>query len=865
MKKIFTLFSFIIIIFFVGFAKEIDKETAKNVGSFFLQNHTNSALFKSSFELELVYTLSAQNFSDKKNNNDETPYLYVFNTNNHGFVIVSADDRVSPILAYSDEVLFNRNDIPKAVAKWLEQYKNEIRFAIENNIPATEEIQDEWRFLIYNIPPSITKGIESVDPLAQAKWDQGTFYNSLCPGNSVVGCVATAMGIIMKYWNYPPAGSGFHSYNHNNFGTISANFGNSTYNWNSMPNSLNAPNNEVATISFHLGVSVNMDYSPQVSNAYVISSASPIQNCSEYALKTYFGYKNTMQGIQRQFYGQNEWIGILKNELDNERPILYAGFGSGGGHAFVCDGYDANNFFHFNWGWGGAFDGYFTVNALNPDGLGIGGGTGGYNSGQQALIGIEPPSNNQIVDNDIVLNNFLLPSSNSISYGQGFNVSTNVLNAGSSNFSGDFGLAVFDQNLTFIDFVDVFANTNLLSGNTYNNNLIFQTSGLLSMLPGVYYLSLYYKPNGENWKQVGDNGSFTNVATMNVFYSSNIELNADMNVSPGAENIVAGQAISVNLNIINDGSTTFFGQYGLGLYNADGSLAQEIQLINENNGLQPNFTYLDPFLTFSNSSVNVAPGNYLMALQHNQNNSGWFLSGSSYYQNPIRVKVIAAPLGPDQYEPNNTAGAAYVFPVNFSGNQANIKTSGANLHIESDYDFYKISLPSGEPYTISARLHDSYNSGDGNTYSVDALFSYSTNGTDWSDIYDDVMPNNIVLENGGDLYFHVAPYFVGYTGTYALELNVSKGITNISQISEVDLVSIYPNPAKDILMVDSRNLEITAFEVIDIKGKTLLKQSSLNEFSFSPSIDVSSLSEGLYIVRLLSESGWISKKIIIGQ
>jgi hypothetical protein len=219
----------------------------------------------------------------------------------------------------------------------------------------------------------------AVSPLVQTKWDQSPYYNNLCPYDNskgertVTGCVATAMAQVMNYWEYPKKGTGFHSYNHSKYGTLNANFGSTTYDWANMPNELTSSSstvqkNAVATLMYHCGVSVDMDYnvsSEGGSGAYVISSRSPVTHCTEYALKTYFGYKTSIQGVQKADYTTTNWKNLLKAELDASRPIVYAGFGDGG-HCFVCDGYDNNDYFHFNWGWGGLYDGYFALNALIP-------------------------------------------------------------------------------------------------------------------------------------------------------------------------------------------------------------------------------------------------------------------------------------------------------------------------------------------------------------------------------------------------------------------------------------------------------------------------------------------------------------------
>ena len=155
--------------------------------------------------------------------------------------------------------------------------------------------------------------------------------------------------------------------------TLSANFGGTYYNWNAMPTYVNNPNEAVAELMYHCGVAVEMGYGPTVSGSYVIEDITPsIEQTCENAYKTYFGYNpDTLEGIIRSYTDQNgnlvenysdsEWINLMKDELNNSRPIQYAGFGGGGGHTWVCDGYDSNDFFHMNWGWGGAIRWIFFI------------------------------------------------------------------------------------------------------------------------------------------------------------------------------------------------------------------------------------------------------------------------------------------------------------------------------------------------------------------------------------------------------------------------------------------------------------------------------------------------------------------------
>ena len=862
MKKIYTLL-LLLLLTAIGYGKQVDVNTAKNIAQAFL-SASNNSLLKSAANLQLVYSAGSGSGTAALPVQPSV-YYYVFNAAQQGFVIVAADDAATPVLGYSDRGAFDPANVPPNVAKWMEGYKSEIRYLVEHNIKPTREIEEQWLQLKRGEVKSTSgeSSVTAVGPLMQTRWNQSPYYNAMCPGGSVTGCVATAMAQVMKYWNYPATGSGFHSYNHSRYGTLSANFGSTTYQWANMTNTLSSANNAVATLMYQVGVSVDMDYSPESSGAYVISAQSPVTNCAEYALKTYFGYKSTLKGVQRSSYTQTQWMNLLKAELDAGRPVLYAGFGSGGGHCFVADGYDVNSYFHFNWGWGGAYDGFFQVNALNPSGTGIGGGSGGFNSGHQAVIGIEPPSVTQTYN--LALYAALTPSAGTIYYGDAFSVTTNLVNKGTATFSGDYAVAVFDNAYNFVDFVETKTGYNLQGGYVYSNNLVFSSTGLLSMLPGKYYAGIFYRPAGGNWVQVEDNGSYSNLVSITVTNPNTIELNADFTVTPGTT-LTKGSPASVNLNIRNDGSATFKGQYAVDLYTLDGSWAQAIGTVDESDGLPAGYTYVTPYLTFTTNNISVEPGTYLMAVMHKAVGGNWELSGSSYFQNPIKVTVVAASIQPDIFEDNNLVSQAYNLPVSFSGNAAASNTSGSNCHITTDNDFYKVVLPAGYNYTITPRLRDSYNSGNGIIYTLDGLFSYSADGTSWSEAFDDIMPGSIPVAGGGTVYFHIAPYFAGETGTYLLDIALTRISTVGIDAATQDLVKIYPNPAKDYITLDCSSFKGTVSQVnlINMQGIGVFTQAVASTSEVN-SISLPALAAGVYTLQLVTNQGILTRKINIAR
>ena len=335
--------------------------------------------------------------------------FYVFNNQNGGgFVLVSADDIAHPILGYSDNGSFRTDvQLPVNVRGWFKGISREISSAVALGVQQSKEVSDEWNSLLDGTPYP-KRSTRAVSALLSTTWDQGKPYNNLCPadsntdsyygGRTVTGCVATAMAQVMKFWNYPTQGNGSHSYTHSTYGAQSANFGNTTYDWANMPNNLtnyssSTQKTAVATLMYHCGVSVDMDYDIAEnggSGAYTVVNYGNTP-CAKNALVNYFKYKSTIQGLFKQNYTDTNWKNLLKADLDAGRPIMYSGASDEGGHSFVCDGYNNNDQFHFNWGWSGDCDGFFSLNAMTPGSTGgIGGGGYDFSEDQDAIIGIEP-------------------------------------------------------------------------------------------------------------------------------------------------------------------------------------------------------------------------------------------------------------------------------------------------------------------------------------------------------------------------------------------------------------------------------------------------------------------------------------------
>ncbi len=853
-----------------AFGKLVDENHAKNVAVNYLTSHSFQALQGSPAVLSLGYSCLSPGNSMLKG--ASVPLYYVFNIDpSGGFIIISGDDIVTPVLGYSSETGFNPKNIPPNVAAWLKGYEDQISYAISTHMSATPEIQSEWMSLANGpVADYSLKSGQGVNPLIATLWDQSPYYNALCPfdntanDRTVTGCVATAMAMVMKFFNFPPSGISNHSYKTTRYGTLSANFAGTSYGWASMPNTVTSANTAVATLMYHCGVSVDMDYnvaSQGGSGAYVISSGSPVTNCTEYALKTYFGYASTLQGLARANYTSTQWIALLKTELNASRPIIYAGYGTGGGHCFVCDGYNDSDYFHFNWGWSGSYDGYFQIDALNPGGTGTGGGTGAFNDGHQAVIGIHPPSASGGGSRyfKLAMNAPITCPSDTLYYEDSLSFHTDIINNGQVTFNGDISAGVFDTNDVFIDFVQIVKGITLEPGAHLPAGISFAHSGISAMLPGTYYIGMMYSAGDTNWKDVADTGAYLSYRQVEVINPNDIEMYAPMNISPGTT-IVQESPVTVVLDIINNGTTSFNGTLDLSLYDIDGEYINFI-------GEKPNFTLAanahTSGLTFSATSINAQPGTYLIALWYQPaGTTDWQLIGSTDYANPVEVEVRAVPLVADQYEPDNTVATAAALPVSFSTNPAIISTVGANCHNGLDYDFYSLSLPSGYTYLVTGKLIDS-ESDTSLTYTLDGLWSYSTDGTNWSGIFDDTIPLNIVMNDGGKILFYISPKFTGETGTYQARIRVSRNPLGIEKLT-ADELSIYPNPVSDYIRVEAadRRQVISGYKLLSIDGREVMN-NTFPELQSGCQLQVGCLSGGIYILHVITPSGIVHRQIVI--
>ena len=338
----------------------------------------------------------------------ENTLYYVFNVGDcDGFVIISGDDRTPAVLGYTEKGTYDTLNTPDNMRAWLQGYVDQLTWLqqhsdLQNELNDNDEISNN---VANGLVAVRTPTKNSIAPLMVTEWNQNNPYNILCPTDpstnktSMTGCVATAMAQVMFYHRWPEATiEKIPSYTTEkrsiSIGAISKG---TIFDWDNMlpiyeKSGVTADQQTaVATLMKTCGAAVQMDYASSESGAYLDPEA----------LVTYFNYSKTIHEISRKNFSLAEWNNLIYAEIAENRPVLYAGRSSGGGHQFVVDGYDSDGLFHINWGWGGHQDGYFLLSVLNPGssaGIGSSSTSDGYSFDQTAIIGVKPDNGEEATE-----------------------------------------------------------------------------------------------------------------------------------------------------------------------------------------------------------------------------------------------------------------------------------------------------------------------------------------------------------------------------------------------------------------------------------------------------------------------------------
>lgn len=407
---------------------------------------------------------------------------YVFNNDAGGFVIIAGDDAVTPVLGYTSTGSFDAENLPDGLKDLLKSYERQIA-ALGDNYVANQ---------------TATRAAFTGEKLLKtAEWNQMAPFNKYTPSNYVTGCVATAGAIVMKHHGYPAKGTGSHSYTWNGK-TLTANFGHD-YDWASMPVKYDGTNDAdfdgVARLMADLGVAVEMNYAKDGSGSYIGDLVT--------ALQKYYGYSKLSHLMAIEDVGAEAWNGKLREEIDANRPVLYAASDpAGGGHAFVIDGYKDESF-SVNWGWGGYCDGFYQIGALNPESAGKPTGDK-YNVGQSAVFGMQPSDGTEKVSGMGFLTNvgelqMLNMNITDVKKGQnGVIFSAPIGNTGDQPYTGEAAVALMNAKGEMREIVSSSSQTfNNLSRGSYYPSLSFSFVSTVDAEPGDY-LAIVAKEKGSS-------------------------------------------------------------------------------------------------------------------------------------------------------------------------------------------------------------------------------------------------------------------------------------------------------------------------------------------------------------------------------
>lgn len=449
MRKYLFLFVLGLLFILPIYAERVDVSTARKVAEAMMLK-TNSGLRSAKGVVSLVYYApSGQKGSSLRNAASAMKKIdyFVFNVSgDKGFVIVSGDDRVRPILAYSNTGKFDPDNLPDNLKTWLAGYQDQITWAENKQIKATPNVISAWSQYL-NGAPLKSEGKSVL--LKTALWEQHEPYNRYTPKidgkHAVTGCVATAMGIVMKYFGYPdravnpPASNSYTLNDENETITVQIDYSDG-YDWDLMLTEYEEGSytekqaNEVAKLLYHCGANLHMDYS-------LNGSSTPTKHIA-YALSEVFGYSPSVRYLLKEAYRWEEWKEMIRKELDEGYPVILHGENpkaTESSHAFVCDGYQYDDLYHINWGWGGSSNGYYTLSLLNNTGSEY----GGYNSEVGLVLNIRP-----MADGQQSLDPPYLKDADFQKNGNTVNVNCYVRYSGIINYKSYVTLGIVDKNGT---------------------------------------------------------------------------------------------------------------------------------------------------------------------------------------------------------------------------------------------------------------------------------------------------------------------------------------------------------------------------------------------------------------------------------
>ena len=814
-------------------AEQINQSKASAIAQNFLSKINTSITTQSNNRLTLAYT--AKSVSNPTQN-----CFYVFNKGiKDGFIIVAADDCVlTEVLGYCNYGEYDNNNLPTNFKWWIDQYQREIDYAIKNRLSTTSTIQ-----------PFAT----SVSPLlGNIAWNQGDPYNLLCPTltnasgeteRTVTGCVATATAQVMRYYKWPAKGTGSNSYTWEKGGkTLSVDFSKSTYDWDNMTetynsNSSTTEKNAVAKLMYDCGVSCNMEYNLSSAGGSAASAYDQVEG-----LYNYFGYDLGMEHLTRDYYKLNDWNSIIKNEIDNRRPILYRGTGSGGGHAFIIDGYNASGYFHFNWGWGGSSDGYFVTTALNPGELGIGGGAGGYNYNQGMTIGIQPAqaSSTETIE---MTNDGLQISGDATN---GFKIIISKL-ANRNWIAATFDLGLFVESSTGVTKILQLDSNTTLNPLYYYNPISVPTSTFGSYFAdGTYKVYLGIKAsNSSSWEEIPTligSAKYVYVtisggAVINVTYDQASLPNLSVVGYELNDKIYANRVATISTTVKNSGSE-YLGDMAIVFADANGNILANSGLL-----MTDILEGETKELLFEYSMISLAEGVSITTATP----CVMYLFGNASSESIFNIGRI----GNATLYPVGSGSPALAFTKQPKVNSSTEDNVSITLGLINNGTIFKDAITF---YTWDRNLENSFCGGISqyamieNKESKDITFSFPYNGIVGHTYLVNIYANNAIIKGN--------TASINYTCSFTLQEGAETGVENIK--TNVEMMVVNTNNMLEITAEHA----ISQINIYNTAGVNVAHQD-YNEDSNIETISLESQPKGVYVIKVETTDGTKTSKIII--
>lgn len=748
---------------------------------------------------------------------------YIINYQEGGWILTTADFRFYPVLAYAFSGQFNLADIPPGCQSWIDHYANQITNASAENGEYEKEMAKTWNdYLDHRFDGSESSMVE---PLTRSVWDQLGYHNHMCPadpeginGFVPVGCVPLAMAQLMYYYRFPESGIGSviytPSYQSGIYGPQYANFGSTVYNWNNMADQCREENNAVAELCYHAGVSLEVSYMPESTGSNINKIPDAITNHFKYTCDEYL--------MRSDVSGTTAWVSLLIDNLNSRQPIIYRSTAGFSGHVYLCDGYQDSTHFHFNWGWGGTYNGYYYIDDLTPGGIQI-----SYVQG--AVLNIYPDTSQ-----------YAYPAT------QDFTVLTNNVGSledgsGPENYADDFTASwlIQPQDTSITNIMLVFSRLDtelendlikIYSGPDTTAPLVKTYSG--QDIPTPYYASgpellITFQSNGD----VNGNGFHLN------YYGYHLPF--------CGETVVLTDSVGK----LEDGSS-----YHNYQNNADCSwlIAPEIY----------------PFDSISQISllpyhVEVAHGDTLFIYEGENNQCP--LIGKFWQENPPTElisndnKVFVEFKTDDsqkaqgwgffwEYLPPEYCSDTLIFGE-YSGQVSD--GSGEKRYVSNSNCFYLIDVPEAE------------------SISLEFLEFETEENYDYLKIYDADQPNIPLIKLSGseiptDLTWPLNKLLLEFYSDdrqnyQGFKLNYSASIPGFAELE--DDLSIYPNPVLNHLIMHSNSLAVSGAAVQICRMDAQVVYSGILQAPHHM-IDVHTLPPGIYIVNIQHDDWSITKKIV---